>query len=114
MADTLTTHGAPRRKPAQRRALTDARLSAIALICAATSLFAFLDTTAKYLSTVAHLPVPQLIWVRFLTNALAIAAILGPRSAVRAARSEKMWLQLLRSGFVLGATAFNFLALQFL
>jgi drug/metabolite transporter (DMT)-like permease len=114
MADTLSSRGAPRKSPAQQRALTDARLSAVALICAATSLFAFLDTTVKYLSTVAHLPVPQLIWMRFLTNTVAIAAILGPRSAVRAARSEKIWLQLLRSAFVLGATAFNFLALQFL
>jgi drug/metabolite transporter (DMT)-like permease len=114
MADTLSSRGAQRRSPAQRRALTDARLSAIALICAATSLFAFLDTSAKYLSSVAHLPVQQLIWMRFVTNALVIFAILGPRSAVRAARSEKRWLQLLRSFFLMGSTAFNFLALQYL
>src|SRR6516165_8564345 len=114
MADTLTTHGAPRRKPAQRRALTDSRLSAIALICAATSLFAFLDTTSKYLSTVAHLPVPQLVWMRFVTAALVTFVILGPRGGVRAARSRKTWHQLLRSTFLLGSTAFNFVALQYL
>jgi drug/metabolite transporter (DMT)-like permease len=114
MADTLSPRGAPRRSPAQRRALSDSRLAAIALMCAATSLFAFLDTTAKYLSTVAHLPIPQLIWMRFATNALLILAILGPRSAVRAARSGKIWHQLSRSTFLLGSTTFNFLALQYL
>jgi drug/metabolite transporter (DMT)-like permease len=114
MADTLSSRGAPRRSPAQQRALTDARLSAIALICAATSLFAFLDTTSKYLSTVAHLPVPELVWMRFVTAALVTFAILGPRGAVRAARSRKIWHQLLRSTFLLGSTAFNFVALQYL
>jgi drug/metabolite transporter (DMT)-like permease len=114
MADTLTSHGAPRGSPAQRRGLTDARLSAIALICAATSLFAFLDTSSKYLSTVAHLPVPELVWTRFVTAALVTFAILGPGGATRAARSGKTWLQLLRSTFLLGSTAFNFVALQYL
>jgi drug/metabolite transporter (DMT)-like permease len=114
MADALSSRGAPRGSPAQHRALTDSRLSAIALICAATSLFAFLDTAAKYLSTVAHLPVPQIIWMRFATTVLVTLAILGSRGAVGAVRSAKMWHQLMRSLFLLGATAFNFLALQFL
>src|SRR5215469_10554451 len=97
MADTLSSRGAPCETSAQHRALTDSRLSAIALICAATSLFAFMDTTAKYLSTVEHLPVPQLVWMRFATAALVTFAILGSRTAVRAARSRKIWHQLLRS-----------------
>jgi drug/metabolite transporter (DMT)-like permease len=106
MADTLS--------PAQHRALTDSRLSSIALICAATSLFAFLDTTAKYLTTVADLPVPQVIWMRFATTVLVTFAILRSRGAARAARSAKIWHQLARSLFLLGATVFNFLALQYL
>jgi drug/metabolite transporter (DMT)-like permease len=114
MADTLSSRGTPRGTRAQRRPLTDSRLSAIALICGATSLFAFLDTTSKYLSTVAHLPVPQLVWMRFVTAALVTFAILGPRGALHAARSGKMWHQLLRSTFLLGSTAFNFVALQYL
>jgi len=114
MTDTLSPRGVSRGSLAQRRALTDSRLPAIALICAATSLFAFLDTTAKYLSTVEHLPVPQLIWMRFVTAALVTFAILGSRGAVRAARSAKIGHQLLRSTVLVGSTTFNFAALQYL
>ncbi len=98
----------------QHRSLTESRLAGIALMCAAISQFAFLDTTAKYLSTVAHVPIPQIIWIRFATNALFILAILGRRTAARAVYSRKAGLQLLRSAFLLGATAFNFLALRYL
>src|SRR5262249_47793626 len=65
-------------------------------------------------STVLRLPVPELIWMRFLTAALVTFAILGPGASVRAARSGKIGHQLLRSTFLLGSTAFNFLALQYL
>jgi drug/metabolite transporter (DMT)-like permease len=99
---------------AQHRALTDSRLSAIALICAAMTVFAFQDAAAKYLATVAQLPVAELIWMRFLTAALVTFAMLGSRTSVRAARSAKIWHQLLRSTFLLGSTAFNFLALLYL
>jgi drug/metabolite transporter (DMT)-like permease len=86
----------------------------MALICGATILFAFLDTSAKYLAIIGHLPVPQIIWVRFVTNAVFIVIILGPRATVRSFPARKIQHQLLRSCFLLGSTAFNFLALQYL
>ena len=98
----------------QQRPLTESRLLAIALTCAASFLFGFLDTSAKYLATVAHVPVLQIIWVRFLVNTLLIVAVLGPNTALRALPSNKLMNQLLRSVFLIGATAFNFLALQYL
>jgi drug/metabolite transporter (DMT)-like permease len=98
----------------QKRPLTDSRPLAIALTCAASCLFAFLDTGAKYLATVAHMPVLQIIWVRFMVNTLLIVVMLGPKPVRRALPSNKLMNQLLRSFFLIGATAFNFLALQHL
>ena len=98
----------------QKRPLTNSRPLAIALTCAASFLFAFLDTGAKYLATVAHMPVLQIIWVRFMVNTLLIVVMLGPRQVRRALPSNKLMNQLLRSVFLIGATAFNFLALQHL
>ncbi len=98
----------------QQRPLTDSRPLAIALTCAASFLFAFLDTSAKYLATVAHVPILEIIWIRFVVNALLIAAMLGPNAVLRALPSNKLMNQLIRSIFLIGATAFNFVALQYL
>ncbi len=114
MDNILPPRGASGESPAPQRTLTESRLSGIGLICTATILFAFLDASAKYLATVAHLPIPQIVWVRFVSNAFFIIAIIGPRSIGRSLPSRKIWHQLLRSSFLLGATAFNFFALQFL
>ena len=98
----------------QQRSLAESRLTAIGLICLASFLFAFLDVSAKYLATAAHVPVLQIIWVRFAVNMLFFVAILGPKTALEALPSRKLKHQLLRSIFLIGATAFNFLALQYL
>ncbi len=98
----------------QQHPLTESRLSAIALICSASFLFAFLDTSAKYLVTVAHVPVLEIIWVRFVINALLIVALVGPNATLRALPSKKPMNQLFRSLLLFGCTAFNFLALQYL
>jgi drug/metabolite transporter (DMT)-like permease len=111
MSNSLSIRGVPE---SSARHLTEARLTAIGLICAAIILFAFLDTSAKYLTTVAHVPVLQIIWVRFASTAALTFAMLRPKAFISAARSHKPGHQLLRSVFLLGATAFNFLALQFL
>ncbi len=73
-----------------------------------------LDTTAKYLATIAHVPVLLVIWFRFVSHALLNVVFLGPRTLLTASRSAKPAHQILRSIFMLGATAFNFLALQYL
>lgn len=90
------------------------RLRDIALICGAVTLFAALDTTAKYLSNVEGLPVLQIVWFRFLAHVPFSLILLGPVAFRTGFRSRKPGLQMLRGLFMLGATAFNFAALQFL
>lgn len=111
---------APRYKPAMHApspaSLNDPaqRLTAILLMVAAVSLFAALDTTAKYLATVAAVPVLQVIWLRFVSHAVLSIAYFGPARFATALRSAKPWHQMLRGLFMLGATGFNFAALQYL
>jgi len=90
------------------------RLLAIVLMCSATACFAVLDASAKYLATVIHIPMLQVIWMRFLSHAGLNLIFLGPRNVLAVAKSKKPLHQILRSFFLLGATAFNFLALQYL
>jgi drug/metabolite transporter (DMT)-like permease len=97
-----------------RRTLVESRFTAIALICVAVVFFAFLDTSAKYLTTVAHLPPFQVAWVRFASHVGLTILILGPRGTGIALRTRKLKHQLLRSLFMIGATGFNFAALQYL
>ncbi len=92
----------------------NSRLAAIGLTCAAIFLFAVLDSTAKYCTTVAAAPVFQVIWMRFLSHSAFSAVLFGPRTFRRSLRSARPWLQALRGIFLLGATAFNFMALQYL
>jgi drug/metabolite transporter (DMT)-like permease len=73
-----------------------------------------LDTTAKYLTTAIHVPVLQVIWLRFVSHCLLNFLFLGPKALLAARHSVKPGHQILRSFFMLGATAFNFLALQYL
>ncbi len=114
MSNLLSLRGSPEQVPVQRRSLTETRLTAIGLICTAITLFAFLDTSVKYLGTVAHVPALQIIWMRFAVNGALTVAMLGPKATFQAARSQNLKHQLLRSLFLLGATGFNFAALQFL
>lgn len=90
------------------------RLTAIAFTCAAISLFAVLDSTAKYCATVAAVPIFQVIWIRFLSHTAFSVALLGPGTFRRSLRSNRPVLQGLRGLFLLGTTALNFMALQYL
>jgi len=83
-------------------------------MCIAWVLFACLDSTAKYLGTFTTLPAAQVIWIRFLGQFLAMVAVLGLLAVPSLMRTRKLWMQLLRSLLLLGATAFNFLALRHL
>lgn len=86
----------------------------ILLMCAAITSFSVLDATAKYLATVSQIPVEEVIWLRFVWHVLLTIAIFGPMTVPRLIKSVKPGHQLLRSLFMLGATAFNFAALQYL
>src|SRR5262245_4494399 len=93
---------------------TSRPLLAIALMCAASAVFAGLDTTAKYLGTATDLPAAQVIWLRFLGQFLAMVTVLGLIAVPGLTRTRKPVAQLARSLLLLGSTAFNFLALRHL
>lgn len=88
------------------------RLTGILLISGAFVLFTCLDTTAKYLGQ--NLPPPQIVWARFLGHFLLAAVLFVPQYGAGLLRTRRPVLQLARSGFLLGATFLNFLALQHL
>jgi drug/metabolite transporter (DMT)-like permease len=90
------------------------RLKAIGLICLAIAFFSGLDTSAKYLSTHAHLPVVQIVWVRFLGQFLVMLPIMFALSPAELFATKKLKLELLRSLLMVSTTACNFLALQYL
>jgi drug/metabolite transporter (DMT)-like permease len=88
------------------------RLRAIGLMCLAWVLFAGLDTTAKYLGTMTDLPAPQVIWMRFLSQFIAMIAALGLLAVPALLRTRRLKAQILRSFLLFGSTACNFLALR--
>jgi drug/metabolite transporter (DMT)-like permease len=89
-----------------------ARLIGLALILLAYLCFACLDTTAKYLG--GALAPLQIVWVRFLTHSGFAIAALRPWSAPEHYRVRHPVQQGLRALGLLGATFFNFLAVQYL
>lgn len=100
--------------PAPGLAERRVRLKAIALMCAAIVLFAILDATAKVLVDTMGLPVMEVVWVRFVAHAVLSLVIFGPLALPRLLKTRKPGHQLVRSGFMLGATAFNFAAIKYL
>jgi len=91
------------------------RLRAIGLMCGAILCFAALDASAKYLTTIAMLPVLQVMWVRFAVHvALNVVIFGGPARVPSLMRSAKPGFQWLRALFMLGATFFNFMAVSYL
>jgi drug/metabolite transporter (DMT)-like permease len=89
-------------------------LKAIGLMCLAWVSFAGIDVSAKYLTTVYALPVPQIVWARFLGQFAAIILVMGLTALPGLLASHKPGFQLLRSVLLLGSTLANFIALQYL
>jgi drug/metabolite transporter (DMT)-like permease len=89
-------------------------MAAIALMCGAVTIFALLDATAKYLVEVHDIPVVEVVWVRFLANALLTLALLLPRRSGNMAKSSKLFHQLGRSALLATTTVFNFAAVKYL
>jgi drug/metabolite transporter (DMT)-like permease len=101
--------------PPQSLLLEDSsRLKAIALMCVAICLFAFLDSTAKYTVTALGIPLFQVVWMRFVSHAALNLVALGPRTFVQSLKSTHPGHQLVRSLFLFGSTALNFAALRYL
>jgi drug/metabolite transporter (DMT)-like permease len=90
------------------------RIKAIALMCFAVSVFAVLDTMAKYLATKVDLPVTEVVWIRFLSNMILNMLVFGPWALSVMLKSKQRNTHLLRSTFMALTTALNFLALAYL
>ena len=74
--------------PAAKRAPMSDRLKAIGLMCAAVTLFSCLDATAKYLVSHSEMHTAQVVWLRFVGQALLMAVILGPGALPDLLRSD--------------------------
>jgi len=90
------------------------RLRAIMMMVLAIIVFSCLDATAKYLVTIVKIPVMQVIWLRFAGHVLLALVFFGPRNTPVLLKSKKPMQQWLRSILMLGATAFNFAAVEYL
>jgi drug/metabolite transporter (DMT)-like permease len=84
----------------------------ILLVTLTTMCFATLDACAKWL--VQELPVPQVVWLRFLFHVLLLSALLAPRYGRELVRVRDWKLQGLRALMLGTMTALNFWALQYL
>lgn len=93
---------------------TPDRMRAIALMCAAVTLFSCLDATAKYLVTHSSIATAQVVWMRFAGQALLMAAILGPWTIPSLLKTKKLGLQIARSLLMAACTVSNFIAVKYL
>jgi len=87
-------------------------LSGIALMVGAVCVFSGLDATAKHL--VAHLPTPVVVLFRYAFAAIIVAAVVWRAGGRTLLATTHLRLHLLRGALLLGCTAFNFLAVNYL
>jgi drug/metabolite transporter (DMT)-like permease len=88
--------------------------SGIALFIAGVFLFSCMDALAKDLF--AQSPALQVVWLRYVIQAVLITAILAPRLAPRSTRPMPLrtahpWGHVIRAVFQVGATGFFFASL---
>ncbi len=90
------------------------RLKAILLMCTGVTVFACLDTTAKYLGSKLGIPTSEIVWVRFLGQFFWMTVALGPVAMPKLLKTNNLTLQLTRSTLMAATTVFNFIAVQYL
>lgn len=88
------------------------RYVAIGLMCLALFFFSGLDTSAKWLGE--RVDTIQVVFARYAVSVLLVAAFVNGFTTPGVVRTNRLALQLLRSSFLLGATAMNFFALRWL
>jgi drug/metabolite transporter (DMT)-like permease len=88
------------------------RRMGIALVSFTTLMFACLDALAKHL--VQEMPVLQVVWLRFATHVLIMAALLWPQHGRLLVTVQRPKLHALRGLMMCAMTALNFWALQYL
>ena len=89
-----------------------ARLTGIALMCAAVTCFALLDATAKYLNL--HMSTLEVVWARYTGAFIYPFIVSNPWSRPGLTRTTRPVLQIGRSVLLLGSTMLNFAALRYL
>ena len=82
------------------------RNQGIALILITMLLFAAHDVTSKYLAR--YYPVPELLWVRYITHVLFMSIVFGPRMRMGLVRTSHPFLQILRA-MLLASVSFSFM-----
>lgn len=81
-------------------------------MCMAFICFAALDATAKTLAM--EVDSLQVVWARFVTHGILVAAVLLPRKGTRVLATSHLKLQIVRSLLLFLSTLFNFIALIYL
>lgn len=92
--------------------LATQRRQGIALVLLTMLLFAGYDALSKYLAR--HYPVPQLLWVRYLTHAGFMLVVFGPRMGWRLVRTGRPVLQILRALLLVAVTYLFMNGLRFM
>lgn len=92
--------------------LDPGRLRGIGMMIAAFALFSMLDACAKYMADLYSQP--QIIWARYAGHFLLALVMFWPSHGLRLASSNRLGLQVVRSGLLFTATCLNFSAVQFL
>lgn len=87
-------------------------LKGIALMVAATFLFASHDAISKYLS--GFYPIVLIVWARYVVHTLLMAGIFLPQSGLRVLRTKRPGLQALRALCLLGTSLFFTTGLMFI
>lgn len=85
---------------------------AIGIILIATLGFTGLDSTAKYLVVAEHLPVFEVVWIRFMSQVLAILMVFGMIRLPDLMRTRRPLVQAARSLCMLASTFGNLMALK--
>jgi len=88
------------------------RLTGIGLVSLTYVCFTLLDGSAKWL--VGSLPVLVVVWLRFLTHALIVSALMVPMRGLALVRTRHLRWHLLRGLMFVAMTGMNFWALQYL
>lgn len=91
----------------------DRPAAAVIIMAAAVFLFTLIDTSAKWL-IMAGLPALQVVFSRYAGAFLTSLVLFLPRGGLRAFRSNRPWIQLIRALSLLAGTILNFVALTYL
>ncbi|MEM7696043.1 MAG: DMT family transporter [Pseudomonadota bacterium] len=89
-----------------------APVAGILLMCGAVACFAFLDATAKWLGQTMF--ALDIVWLRYAAHIILVALFLRIWEDRSAFDTRRPWLHTLRGAHLLGATLFNFWAIQHL